>query len=334
MSLLSNNLASLQTLATQLEETSKVVKEEIEEQWTKMEQEKEQWEKEKVEMASRFKIEDVVICLNVGGKELATYKSVLCSRPDSVLAAMFSGRHPFMKDKKGRYFIDRNGEVFSYILDYLRSGLLIYPSDDSLKKRMKDDMIFFGLLPPFTPFADSAIVTEESDTEKLEKLFPSLTKTKLLYRASRDGWSSSDFHRKCDGVPGTVSFIQVGNYACGGFTPIPWDVSGSSKFDSASFLFSLRNPTKTHEGIALPNTGPSVSNQHSTYCHSSYSVTFGGGHDIYIASNSNQNTQSYSNLGHSYKHPTAGYGSNEAKNFFVGHYQFTPSEVEVYAIEN
>ena len=46
-----------------------------------------------------------------------------------MLAVMFSGRHPFSKDREGRYFIDRDGQFFGHILSYLRSDAL--PPEDS-----------------------------------------------------------------------------------------------------------------------------------------------------------------------------------------------------------
>ncbi|XP_053404206.1 BTB/POZ domain-containing protein KCTD14-like isoform X2 [Mercenaria mercenaria] len=67
--------------------------------------------------------EDVVE-LNVGGKLMTTLLNTLRHEPDSMLAAMFSGRHVISKDKDGRYFIDCDGEVFTYIIDYLRFGKL------------------------------------------------------------------------------------------------------------------------------------------------------------------------------------------------------------------
>lgn len=41
-----------------------------------------------------------------------------------MLAAMFSGRHLVDKDEYGNYFLDSNGQVFSYILDFLRNGTI------------------------------------------------------------------------------------------------------------------------------------------------------------------------------------------------------------------
>lgn len=42
-----------------------------------------------------------------------------------MLAAMFSGRHKLEADSEGRYFIDRDGTYFGYILNYLRDASLL-----------------------------------------------------------------------------------------------------------------------------------------------------------------------------------------------------------------
>jgi hypothetical protein len=40
-----------------------------------------------------------------------------------MLEAMFSGRHPITKDKKGRAFLDRDPRTFEHVLNFLRTGL-------------------------------------------------------------------------------------------------------------------------------------------------------------------------------------------------------------------
>ena len=55
---------------------------------------------------------------------------------------MFTGQHPITKDKDGRYFIDANPEVFSYILDFLR--LEEFPPPDQALK-IYSTSVFFGL---------------------------------------------------------------------------------------------------------------------------------------------------------------------------------------------
>jgi hypothetical protein len=47
-------------------------------------------------------------------------------------------------------------------------------------------------------------------------------KTELQYRASRDGWDATDYHRFCDGKGPTVALIMTtNNVLCGGFLKIP-----------------------------------------------------------------------------------------------------------------
>lgn len=64
-----------------------------------------------------------IINLNVGGTHFTTRLSTLLSRSESMLCAMFSGSCPIDRDSDGRYFIDRDGKYFSYILNYLRDPI-------------------------------------------------------------------------------------------------------------------------------------------------------------------------------------------------------------------
>ena len=46
----------------------------------------------------------------------------------------------------------------------------------------------------------------------------------LLYRASRDGYSSLDFHNKCDGKANTITFVKTKTgKRFGGYTDLVWD---------------------------------------------------------------------------------------------------------------
>ncbi|CAK8679275.1 unnamed protein product [Clavelina lepadiformis] len=73
-----------------------------------------------------------VVELNVGGSYFTTSLSTLRKYPNSMLAVMFSGRHNLLTDKDGRYFIDRDGRLFEFVLNFLRQGELP-PSSESLK---------------------------------------------------------------------------------------------------------------------------------------------------------------------------------------------------------
>jgi BTB/POZ domain-containing protein KCTD7/14 len=71
-----------------------------------------------------------IVRLSVGGVIFETSIETLCADPNSMLAAMFSGRHNVNKDEDGRYFIDRDGTHFRYILNYLRDGNTYIPFDN------------------------------------------------------------------------------------------------------------------------------------------------------------------------------------------------------------
>ena len=61
-----------------------------------------------------------------------------------------------------------------------------------------------------------------------------------MYRGSRDGWMSKDFHSLCDNKGATITLIKTDDgWVCGGFTSLSWDTSGSWKCDQLSMLFSV-----------------------------------------------------------------------------------------------
>ena len=68
---------------------------------------------------------------------------------------------------------------------------------------------------------------------------------RLLYRGSRDGFTPSAFHTRCDGKANTVTVVKSNsNYIFGGFTSQPWKSDGSYSSDPAAFIFSYtRNGT-------------------------------------------------------------------------------------------
>ena len=70
-----------------------------------------------------------IVKLNVGGVIYQTTKSTLCKYPNSMLGAMFNGSMSTAVDENGCHFVDRDGELFKYILNYLRSSRLALPVD-------------------------------------------------------------------------------------------------------------------------------------------------------------------------------------------------------------
>jgi hypothetical protein len=173
---------------------------------------------------------------------------------------------------------------------------------------------------------NSTILLEKYQTEQLMSLceFPVRQKWDLIYRASQDGFEASSFHSKCDNRPNTLVIVKSTNgNVFGGYTEQTWNHANNYKADPNAFIFSLIN--KLNKPIKMK-----WSKSVGICCRRSYGPTFGGGHDFYIAGKSNLNATSYSNLGYSYVHPDYANGSDEAKSFLAGSYNFQVSEIEVY----
>ena len=67
-------------------------------------------------------------------------------------------------------------------------------------------------------------------------------KLKLIFKSSRDGSTSNDFHKFCDGKSPTISIIETtSNAIFGGFLNIEWKNEGGDTKDDKSFLFSFNN---------------------------------------------------------------------------------------------
>jgi hypothetical protein len=156
---------------------------------------------------------------------------------------------------------------------------------------------------------------------------PSKKGWKCIYKATKDGFASNVFRQKCN-VKNTVTVIQSENgNLFGGYCNAAWTSAGTYNQDKSSFLFSLKN--QKGKPAKIDNYG---TNANSSYNGATYGPTWGGGHDLYIVSNSNTSTGSYSNLGYSYRFVGGAYGSTDAKNYFAGSYNFKTTEIEVFTM--
>ncbi|XP_022808131.1 uncharacterized protein LOC111345119 [Stylophora pistillata] len=266
-------------------------------------------------------------------------------QPGSMVHAMFSGRFDTKPGEDGSYFIDRDGTHFRYILNYLRTGQLIVPNDEIIRRELLAGAKFYQVegmindLQPKSPavpvvepivvqpFKDSVILLSVHGQTLMSWLkntsgFPN-TNEQLLYRASRDGWAASNFHSCCDNKGPTVTAVKNGNYIFGGYAVQSWESSNSYKRAENSFLFSLVNPS----GLS-PTKIPLQSGQeeYAMYCHTSYGPTFGGEsyHDLYIcdAPNSN-NCRTHLYI---YQCPSG----QTCNTFLTGSPNFRVSEMEVF----
>ncbi|KAG8448068.1 hypothetical protein GDO86_015242 [Hymenochirus boettgeri] len=88
-----------------------------------------------------------IIELNVGGQVYITRYPTLVSVPGSLLFEMFSQRNsrPMARDSKGRFFLDRDGFLFRYVLDYMRDQQLVLPDHFPEKLRLQREAEYFRL---------------------------------------------------------------------------------------------------------------------------------------------------------------------------------------------
>ncbi|KAL1919344.1 uncharacterized protein VTP21DRAFT_2037 [Calcarisporiella thermophila] len=93
---------------------------ELEGRQNTLETERRKFEGERDRMKDVTKFQSEKIKLNVGGLRFETSLTTLRRDPNSMLAAMFSGRHGLVSDADGSYFIDRDGTHFRLILNFLR----------------------------------------------------------------------------------------------------------------------------------------------------------------------------------------------------------------------
>lgn len=99
-----------------------------------------------VDNSNRNSLQDPV-SLNVGGEIYTTTLGTLTRCRDSMLGAMFTGQIPVLRDNTGNVFIDRDGKVFRYILNYLRSSSLDLPNGFSELALLRREADFFQIRP-------------------------------------------------------------------------------------------------------------------------------------------------------------------------------------------
>ena len=87
-----------------------------------------------------------IVCLNVGGIEHKIAKATLAKYPETFLALLIDDTNSALakKDEKGYYFIDRNPVLFPFVLDFYRTGRIVYPT--IIKERdFLEELKFWGI---------------------------------------------------------------------------------------------------------------------------------------------------------------------------------------------
>jgi hypothetical protein len=183
-------------------------------------------------------------------------------------------------------------------------------------------------LAPQAPFGTAPKI----DSLILHSAFPDLFAPlrahvfNLLYRGSRDGFETKDFHRVCDCHSMTLSIVASENGSVfGGYTPLAWHSAGSYVTDNdpvlPSFLFTLKNPHNVEPRIfpLLPEHKDGA-----IYGHINNSLRFGNC-DLSIT---NPRAGFTTVFGDVYKNDTG----LDGPTFFTGGSRFTVQELEVFEL--
>ena len=148
----------------------------------------------------------------------------------------------------------------------------------------------------------------------------------LLYRGSRDGSTSKEFHDRCDNKGPTICLYKNDkDYIFGGYASISWNNNGGCHSAGDSFIFTLTNI----HGIE-PTKFPNEDKNRSVYHNSNYGPCFGS-NDIDIRSDYKKSV-SYSSFPYYYEDIL-----NKGKSIFTGNLdnnkiEFNIKEIEVFQL--
>ncbi|EFC45726.1 predicted protein [Naegleria gruberi] len=206
------------------------------------------------------------------------------------------------------------------------------------EKKNKEEQVKKELESKISGLKDSTLLSQKQSerlaTEILNGI-PTPNGLKLIFKASRDGFSAQAFHSKCDNKGSTVVIVKAKTGAVfGGYTSISWTSTTGAFFpDKSAFLFSLVSADKVERFTKLTQQygyyfkiGDN-SSQYSIYHNPQYGPAFGAGHDLHIADNYN-----YANLGHSYGDGILTPGST-AQSYLTGSQYFQIEDYEVFSLQ-
>jgi len=291
----------------------------------------------------------IVVLELLDGERISVKHSTLCLEENSVLAKRFNDEewvkaHKSKEKNSGDVIItEQSGYFFKKMINRLR---LISMVDSGCElpsislKNMGEEEFFYKFVSNYFPGNEKLILGDErmgDDSLILETFeerntilswLPSIhksSKPNLLYRATRDGWTASTFHSKCNNKGSSITVIKTDKgYVFGGYIDKAWSGSRTWIQSNEAFIFSL----KCHANLPPTKMKINTNNKSAIFDNPEYGPTFGGGHDIHIASSSNTSEESYFNIGTTYDRPN----DISDPNFLNGQRNFKVSEIEVFQV--
>ncbi|KAM9326900.1 BTB/POZ domain-containing protein KCTD12-like [Gastrophryne carolinensis] len=164
-----------------------------------------------------------IIELNVGGQVYITRYPTLVSVPGSLLWEMFSQKNVRLlaRDSKGRYFLDRDGFLFRYVLDYMRDQQLVLPEHFPERSRLQREAEYFKLpelvkiltsrVSKQNSVGDDAFQSDPEDQSPNAEVCRNLASVGAVFAAAAGNQSTiSDLHQS-----GFITIGYRGSYTMG-----------------------------------------------------------------------------------------------------------------------
>lgn len=127
---------------TEFEDTATRVQKRLDGELTAFKKTKADFEKTKIVVEGALEKFKSNVKLNVGGYKFETTMTTLTSDKESMLAAMFSGRHE-LNEIDGYVFIDRDGTHFGHVLNILRGCSVDVSRKDF--NALKNELEYYGV---------------------------------------------------------------------------------------------------------------------------------------------------------------------------------------------
>ena len=163
--------------------------------------------------------------------------------------------------------------ILSYYYENKQLKEKIKNLEEKLEK--KNELIKLRLIKRDIKGYSQNLLFIENEIEK--QLKKNVISYDLLYKASKDGDKSENFHSKCDNINNTLVIIKTTNSNIfGGFTTKTWNHAGYIN-DPFAFAFSLNNQK-------IYNIIDNKNGNYAIYAHSSYGPCFGDGTDFGLSS--------------------------------------------------
>jgi len=195
-----------------------------------------------------------IITLNIGGMKYQTTKEILRKTSGSFFDLMLSGEIDIkpIHHKPDTYFIDRDGTIFKYILDYMKDSEG-FSLQSSFMKEVLKEIEFYKLKPPsLSKIKTNGISLNSLSTIVDDNIFDIFnlwingtdkrSNFNLLFRASENKFSALEFHKHCDDKGPTIVIIKTEkDLVFGGYNSQSWNSDEVYYGDNKCFLFEMKD---------------------------------------------------------------------------------------------